>query len=82
MPLKARLNDTPEVIVRRLQHYRDCVEPYYQAALSIFPSICYDSNGSLEECAVFYDDLAKEIANCTADSAFFAQAFRERQMNF
>lgn len=61
-PLKIRFNDTPEVIRKRLENYRNSVEPSYQmAAAELFPTIFFETDKSLEECAIFYDALAANI---------------------
>ncbi|MFZ4099015.1 MAG: nucleoside monophosphate kinase [Chlamydiia bacterium] len=60
-PLSTKINDTPGVVVNRLRHYRDRVQRYYEASLSVFPSLTFDSSGPLEECQLFYDRLAREV---------------------
>jgi adenylate kinase len=75
MALKSRLNDTPEVILKRLQNYRENVEKSYQYAASLFPTIYYQSNGPCEVCAHFYDILSKEAARSNADAASFVKTF-------
>lgn len=72
--LKTRLNDTPEVIIKRLRHYRDHVEYLHKYTTSLFPSIFFDTNGSLQDCIHLYNMLVIEIANCKSDtSTLFAQ---------
>lgn len=79
MALKARTGDTPEVILKRLIHYRDCVEKYNKAAAFLFPSIIYESDGSFEECALFYDNLAKEAMSWNEDSSSFVREFVKKR---
>lgn len=61
IPLKTKLNDSLETAKKRLLHHRACVETYYLLATSLFPSIVFDTNKSIEECLLFYDKLVHEI---------------------
>ncbi len=70
---QTRINDTKEVILKRLHHHRNCIESYYQEALAEFPSILLDTSGSLEECLDFYDQLALIAASSKIDSSEFTE---------
>ena len=70
--LQIKINDTPEVITKRLQYYREHIEQFYEAALSRFPSLVYNSSGSFETCTFFYDTLVKET-DYDVDSISFIQ---------
>lgn len=75
MTLKSRLNDTTEIIMKRIQNYRENVASSYQYAASLFPTIMYHSNGSCEECTHFYDSFSREAAKSDTDSVTFVKSF-------
>lgn len=59
--LQIKINDQPEVVFKRLQLYRQEIERRYKEAFSIFPTLTFDSSGSMEQCFNFYDELAKSL---------------------
>ncbi len=77
MALRAKINDDPDIIKKRLHHYRDYVEPLYNVAFRLFPSIIYCSNGSVEECNLFCSDLALKAKSFDGDANSFVKEFRD-----
>lgn len=75
--LQIKINDTSEVIAKRLKHYREHIEQFYEAALSKFPALVYDSSGSCETCIFFYDTLAREASSNT-DAISFVQKIKDK----
>lgn len=57
--LKKRLNDTSAVIEKRIKEFREEVIPNYDKALTMFPSIFFDSSAMLSDCLEFYENFAR-----------------------
>lgn len=55
--LQIRLNDTPEVIEKRLKLYREQIHPCYSSFLVDLPSVVVNTDCDLESCFSFYDSL-------------------------
>lgn len=73
-PLSNRINDTLEVIMKRLRDFRERIQRYCETAVATFPSLTFDSNGPLESCQLFYDRLAKEVGT-DSDARSFVLRF-------
>ena len=55
--LEVRLNDTPQVIEKRLKQYREEIEPCYRAFLVELPAISYNTDRDLQSCLAYYNAL-------------------------
>ena len=54
-----RLNDTPEVIVKRIKNYRENIQRKQEMALQLFPSLIMNTNQPIDRCITFYDWFAE-----------------------
>lgn len=61
--LVKRINDTPEIIEKKIREYRDRVEFNYKKALALFPHLFYSTECSIDNCMQLYQSLAITIAN-------------------
>ncbi len=59
--LKQRMNDTPEMIDKRLGEYRNKVEFSYKELLMFFPHLNYCSDQVVNDCLSFYEKLSAEV---------------------
>lgn len=59
--LQRRLNDTPEVIVKRIKNYRENIQQRQEIALQLFPFLMMNTNQPMEQCIAFYEWFAQ---NC------------------
>jgi adenylate kinase len=69
--LKIRLNDTKEVIEKRILGYRQTVEKSYRKGFSLFPHILYNTSKPMNECLEFYSTLAVAIKAFPGSAAEF-----------
>lgn len=58
--LEVRINDTAQVIDKRLKQYREELQPCYSKFLINVPSISYNTDRNLEDCLIYYNSLLEE----------------------
>ncbi len=69
--VEARLNDTPDVIEKRILKYRDEIVYNYKKTETYFPSLTYKTNSHRTECLAFYEKLLRDIASFDGTSGEF-----------
>lgn len=72
-PLQIRLNDTPEVIFKRLKDYRASIAPVVAMAQEIFPSLHFNTKIPLPMCFSNYDELMSQLYNFTGSVGEFIE---------
>lgn len=65
--LKKRMNDTPEIIEKKISDYRKTVESHYRRSFDFFPYIVVQTNDDIESCLASYTVLARKIAQFEGD---------------
>lgn len=66
--LKIRLNDEPAVIMKRLDFYRNAIQPLIESAKKLFPHINIDTQTSLPECYLKYDNFINNVLQSYGNS--------------
>jgi len=77
-PLKQRLNDTKQVIKKRIKDYRSKTEATYKKACDFFPVLFYQTNKNIQENTQWYSFLAENIDSFEGDSTQFCTLVREK----
>lgn len=67
--LKIRINDTPEVIEKRILDYRKNVEQCHLLSISFYSHIIYQTTHDINECFQYYSQLEKHINKILTDQA-------------
>lgn len=67
--LKQRINDTPEIIKKKVHDYREKIEPNYKKSLLFFPYLFYCTDSGLDICMQFYKKLGAKISDFQGNSA-------------
>jgi adenylate kinase len=66
--LKIRLNDEPAVIMKRLDFYRNEIQPLVDSAKQLFPYVNFDTQTSLPECFLKYDNFINNLLQFSGNS--------------
>ncbi len=66
-----RSTDTPQVIENRMILYRERVEPNYVKAFAFFPTLFFRTDGNLDGCTRFYQELSDQLPAFEGDAADF-----------
>lgn len=59
--VKIRLNDTVEVLLKRLQNYRSFLEKVVESAKQTFPYVVFNTEYPLKKCLQNYDHFMKNL---------------------
>lgn len=70
-PLQIRLNDTPEVILKRLKDYRASIAPVISIAQGLFPYLNFDTNVFFTTCLENYDTLMQQLYDFPENASEF-----------
>lgn len=76
--LAIRINDTADVIEKRLQQYREKIEPVYRSSERFFPFIVLNPCLDREESYRFYDLFLEDIKQCDGEADDFVQEFKRK----
>lgn len=58
-PLKKRINDTQQIIDKKIAEYRGSIESAYKKSFELFPYVRFETSGDIESCLRYYDQLVK-----------------------
>ncbi len=70
--LQIRLNDTAEIIKKRLGFYRDQIAAVNLSIAQFIPMISYETNRPVEECEEFYENLANKLVHLENNDLLWA----------
>lgn len=74
--IKQRINDTPEIIKKKVHEYREKIEPNYKKSLLFFPYLFYCTDSDLDICMQFYKKLGAKISDFQGNSAELVDVLR------
>ena len=81
--LVQRLNDTPELIEKRIAFYRAVVDPNYKKSLKLFPSLFIRTDSNLEACSQLFHVLADKIVQFEGNAnQFIEESFLKTHIMF
>ena len=75
--LQKRLNDTPKVIIKRIENYREFIQRKHSSACDLFPSVIIDTNRPLDECIQSYQQLVEFIDSIPSNKYLNLSEFTE-----
>jgi adenylate kinase len=79
VPLIRRINDTPNLIVKRLRDYREKIEKNQMHKIRNYPYLIFSSDLPLIKCLENYSDLADQIKKFNGGSGCFVKAFKKNR---
>ena len=76
--LQERINDTLQVINKRMADYRNSIEKSYKISLDFFPAIFFNSGQESAVCLNFYKELLTQIKDHEGDTKTFVTKFDQK----
>lgn len=76
--LEERINDTIQVINKRMVDYRNSIEKSYRTSLDFFPAIFFNSGQESDVCVKFYKELLTQIKDHEGDAKTFVTKFDKK----
>jgi adenylate kinase len=73
--LQERINDTLQVINKRMADYRSNIEKNYKISLDFFPGIFFNSGQESAVCMKFYQEILTQIKDHEGDAKTFITKF-------
>jgi len=75
-----RINDTPEVILKRIREYREKIEAIQINNINNYPYLTFASDLSMKDCLNFYSQLAEAIARFDGNAIDFLNNFFPKEI--
>ncbi|MBS0626642.1 MAG: nucleoside monophosphate kinase [Verrucomicrobia bacterium] len=76
--LQERINDTLQVINKRMEDYRSNSEKNYKKSLDFFPGVFFDSGQESSVCIKFYQEILNQIKDHQGNAKTFVAKFDQK----